>query len=300
MGTLALTDIRDIVSWLEHIEGSVGSLYTRAAKACVHNEHFSTFLTQLAEDEKSHAQFMSMVLKYLPQRKEPLVVDIVLDQRTRDSVETSLKRFDDHLSGKRVSERQIVEYMARAEFSELNPVFLYIVGKFGEMSREAENMAAEIQAHLSHIQAFIEALPQDLKPFVDVGMFPSVREERFLIVDDHDSLRELVASLLAPRGKVEAVSGASKALKKVKEHFYNGIVSDIQMPRMDGIEFYRQCVAYDSRLKDHFLFYSADVSSERKAFLMKNNLRFLRKPFGLGEFMDTTSGSFLWGRYFKT
>ena len=287
MGTLALADIRDIVIWLKHIEGSVGSLYARAAEACVHDEHFSAFLTQLAEDEKSHAQFMSMVSEYLPQRKEPLVVDIVLDQRTRDNVETSLKRFDDHLGEKGISKRQIVEYMARVEFSELNPVFLHIVAKFAEMSREAENMAAEIQAHLSHIHEFIEALPQDLKPSVDVGMFPSVREERFLVVDDHEALRDLVASLLARRGKVETASGAGEALEKVRRHFYSGIVSDIQMPRMDGIEFYRQGVAYDSRLKGRFLFYSADISPEREAFLKRNNLRFLRKPFGLGEFMDT-------------
>ena len=287
MGTLALADIRDIVTWLKHIEGSVGSLYARAAEACVHDEHFSTFLTQLAEDEKSHAQFMSMVLESLPQRKKPLVVDIVLDERTRDSVETSLKRFDDHLGGKGISKGQIVEYMARAEFSELNPVFLYIVGTFGEMSREAENIAAEIQAHLSHIRQFIDALPQDLKPSLDVGMFPPVWEERFLVVDDHKPLRELVASLLARRGKVETASGGSEALEKVRRHFYHGIVSDIQMPRMDGIELYRQGVAYDSRLKGRFLFYSADVSPERKAFLKKNNLRFLKKPFGLGEFLDT-------------
>ncbi|UCC96687.1 MAG: response regulator [Phycisphaerales bacterium] len=287
MGTLALADIRDVVAWLKHIEGSVGSLYTRAAEACVQDEHFSTFLTQLAEDEKSHAQFMSMVLADLPPREKPLVVDIVLDQKTRDSVETSLKRFDDHLGGKSISKGQIVEYMARAEFSELNPVFLYIVSKFGGVSREAENIAAEIQAHLSHIREFIDALPQNLKPSLDVGMFPSVWEERFLVVDDHEALRELVASLLARRGKVETASGASEALEKVRQHFYNGIVSDIQMPRMDGIEFYRQGVAYDSRLKGRFLFYSADVSPEREAFLKKNDLRFLRKPFGLGELMDT-------------
>jgi len=287
MGTLALADIRDIVTWLEHIEGWVGDLYARAAEACVQDEHFSAFLTQLAEDEKSHAQFMSMVLEYLPRRQRPLVVDIVLDQKTRDSVETSLKRFEDHLGEKGISKRQIVEYMARTEFSELNPVFLYVVGKFGEMSRETENMAAEIQVHLSHIQEFIGALPQDLQPSVDVGMFPSVREERFLVVDDHEPLRKLVASLLARRGKVETASGAGEALEKVRQHFYNGIVSDIQMPRMDGIEFYRQGVAYDSRLKGRFLFYSADVNPEREAFLKKNNLHFLRKPFGLGEFLDT-------------
>jgi CheY-like chemotaxis protein len=287
MGTLALADIRDIVSWLKHIEESVGRIYARAAEACAHDEHFTTFLAQLAEDEKSHAQFMSMVLESLPERHKPLVVDIVLDQKTRDGVETTLKRFEDHLLGKSISQKQIVEYMARAEFSELNPVFLYIVSKYGEMSREAEHISAEIQDHLSHIQEFIDALPKDLKPSIDVYMFPSVWEERFLVVDDHQALRDLVASLLARRGKVETASGAREALEKVRQHFYNGIVLDIQMPKMDGIEFYRQGVAYDSRLKGRFLFYSADISPEREAFLKENRLSFLRKPFGLGELMDT-------------
>ena len=287
MATKDLADIRDIVYWLKCIEESVGNLYQRAAKACGHDEHFRGFLTQLEEDEKTHAQFMSMILEYLPQRKLPLVVDIVLDQKTRDSVETCLNRFDEHLGKKEISKSQIVEYMARAEFSELNPVFLYIVSRFAEMSRETENIANEIQRHLSDVRKFISGLPQNLKPSIDVEMFPLVREKRFLVVDDHKSLRNLVASLLASKGTVEAVSGASEALKKVREHFYNGIVSDIQMPVMDGIEFYRQSVAYDSRLSKHFLFYSADVSPDRESFLKQNNLRFLRKPFGLGEFMDT-------------
>ena len=287
MGTLALADIRDIVTWLKHIEGSVGSLYARAAKACVHDEHFSAFLAQLAEDEKSHAQFMSMALESLSQRKKPLVLDIVLDQKTRDSVETCLEQFREHLDKKNVSKSQIVEFMARAEFSELNPVFLYIVSAFGQTSREAEKIAADIQGHLSRIEHFIEALPHDQKPSIDIGMFPPVWEDRFLVVDDHEALRELVAALLARRGKVETACEGSEAMEKVRQHFYNGIVSDIQMPRMNGIEFYRQGVAYDPRLKDRFLFYSGDVDPESQAFLKKNHLRFLRKPFELGEFMDT-------------
>lgn len=287
MATLALVDIRDIVSWLKCIEESVCFLYKRAAEAFVHDEHFSTFIMKLEEDEKTHAQFMSMILEMLPQRKIPYLVDIVLDQRTRDSVETTLKRFDEHLSKKDISKNQIVEYMARAEFSELNPVFLYIISIFGEMGREAENMANEIQRHLSDVQEFIDALPDDLKPSVDVGLFPLVKEKRLLVVDDQEPLRNLVASLLAHKGTVETVSGASEGLELVREHFYNGIVSDIQMPIIDGIEFYRQSIAYDSRLRRHFLFYSAGMSPDHEFFLKQNNLLFLRKPFGLDEFINT-------------
>lgn len=283
----ALADIGDVVSWLEYIEQFVGRLYTSAAKAFAHDKHFSKFLRRLAEDEKSHAQFMSMVSVHLREKKKRFMLDIALDLKTRNSVEAPLKRFEDHLTGKSISKRQVVEYMARAESSELNPVFLYIVGKFGEIDRKAEHMTAEIQSHLSRIHDYINILPQDLKPSIDVGTLPSVWEERFLVVDDHEPLRQLVASLLGRRGIVEAVAGAGNALEKVREHFYNGIVSDIQMPGMDGLEFYERAVECYPQLKKHFLFYSADITPEREAYMKKNELLFLRKPFVLSEFMDT-------------
>ena len=283
----ALADINDVVSWLESIERLVGRLYTSAARAFVDDNQFSSFLNQLAKDEQSHAQFMSMVSEFLRTKEKRFMLDIALDRKTRESVEAPLKRFEDHLAGKSISKARVVEYMARAESSELNPVFLYIVGKFGEMNRKAERMTADIQSHLSRIRDFVDVLPKDLKPSIDIGTFPSVWEERFLVVDDHEPLRELVASLLSRRGTVEAVAGAGDGLEKVREHFYNGIVSDIQMPGMDGFEFYQRAVECDCQLKKHFLFYSAEITPEREAYLKKNNLCFLRKPFGLGEFMET-------------
>jgi len=287
MVTSALADIGDVVSWLESVEQFVGRLYTSAAKAFAHDNQFSSFLRRLAEDEQSHAEFMSMVSAYLREKEKRFMLDIALDRKTRDCVEEPLKRFEEHLAGKSISRRRVVEYMARAESSELNPVFLYIVGKFGEINREAERMTADIQSHLSRIRDYINVLPQDLKPSIDVGTLPAVWEERFLVVDDHEPLRELVSSLLSRRGTVEAVAGVGDGLEKVREHFYNGIVSDIQMPDMDGLAFYERAVECDPQLKKHFLFYSADITPEGEAYIKKNKLRFLRKPFALGEFMDT-------------
>jgi len=287
MVTSAIADIGDVVSWLESIEQFVGRLYTSAAKVFANDKPFSKFLTGLAEDEQSHAEFMSMVSAHLREKEKRFMLDIALDRKTRDRVEEPLKKFEDHLAGKSISKRRVVEYMARAESSELNPVFLYIVGKFVEINREAERMTAEIQSHLSRIQDYINVLPQDLKPSVDVGTLPAVWEERFLVVDDHEPLRELVFSLLSRRGAVEVVAGGGDGLEKVREHFYNGIVSDIEMPGMDGFEFYQRAVECDPKLEKHFLFYSADITPEREAYMKKNKLRFLRKPFALGEFMDT-------------
>lgn len=286
MTTSAIVEIGEVVSWLKSIEEWVERLYTRSAKAFVRDKEFSGFLNQLADDEKLHAKFMSMISDDLVKTKRQVLLDVVLDEKTINNVEEPLKKFGNLLVRKSISKKQIVEYMARAETSELNPVFLYIVGTFKEMNREAEGITAEIQSHLLRIQSFIGTLPKELKPSINLDTFNSIWENRFLIVDDNEPLRKLVASLLSNRGTVEVTAGGNEGMEKVRKHFYNGIVSDIEMPSMDGFEFYKRAVEYDSRLKKHFVFYSADITPEREAYLKKNNLWFLRKPFGLSEFQE--------------
>ncbi|MEY4577814.1 MAG: hypothetical protein RL701_2517 [Pseudomonadota bacterium] len=69
-----------------------------------------------------------------------------------------------------------------------------------------------------------------------------------LTVDDSVSLRKLVANTLAAAGHdiVEASHGA-EALEQLKKRTFNLIISDINMPVMDGLTFIknvRQIAAY--------------------------------------------------------
>jgi CheY-like chemotaxis protein len=286
MATMALMDSRDVVNWLQHIEEQVGRLYASAATLCAEDADFASFLARLAEDEESHAQFMSMVLANLQKAERRPALDIVLDQDATDRIERPLKRFEQLLAGKSITKKQVVEYMARAESSELNPVFLYVVDKFGRAGREGERMTGEIQAHLSRIEAFVEALPRDLRPSIDISTLPRVAEKRFLVIGDDEPLRRLVTSLLARRGAVDTAAEGREGLHKLREHFHDSIISDVQMPGMDALEFHRQAVEYDPHLRGRFLFYATDITPERAGFLKENRLCFLQKPFGLTEFLN--------------
>ncbi|MHC4116135.1 MAG: response regulator [Planctomycetota bacterium] len=283
MTTSALADVKDVVDWLKHIEQLVGRLYARAARACGDDEDFQSFLARLADEEQSHSQFMSMVAEYLQTGREDLVLDIAVDPKTRERIEAPLKKFRNYLAGRNISKRRIIEYMVRAESSELNPVFLYIVNKFSEINLDAERMTAEIQEHLLRIDDYTRDLPHDLKPSIDVGTLPAVWEGRFLIVDNDEPLRGLIASLLDRRGSVETVAGPKEGLEKLREHYYDGVVSDIQMSDMDGFELYKRAVEHDLQVKGHFLFCSSDITPEREAYLKQNSLSYLRKPFELSE-----------------
>jgi len=290
MAGLALVDVRDIVEWIRHTEERMQSLYARAAEACLDDPSFSTFLRGLSEDEKSHAGFMSSASEQLRDIRDRLPLDILLDAQTRDGVDDLLERFGRLLTRTPVQKKSVIEYVARAEASELNPIFLYVAEEYRKTGREGEWMTGEIQRHLLRIQDFIDDLPDDLKPSVNVGTLPFVGEDRFLVVEDHGPLRRLMASLLARRGAIDTASTGRDGLEKLHEHFHDGIVTDVQMPGMDGLEFYQRAVAYDSRLTRRFLFCSGDVTPENEGYLRGHDLPLLHKPFGLEEFQAAIDG----------
>ena len=58
-----------------------------------------------------------------------------------------------------------------------------------------------------------------------------------LVVDDSISVRTVVARLLRSLGhEVEEVSDGLEALGKLRSHAYGMVLSDLEMPRMDGFE----------------------------------------------------------------
>lgn len=63
-------------------------------------------------------------------------------------------------------------------------------------------------------------------------------EIRFLVVEDSPTMRQLITFSLKriPNSKIVEASDGVDALKKLKEHRYDLIVSDINMPLMDGLK----------------------------------------------------------------
>lgn len=65
--------------------------------------------------------------------------------------------------------------------------------------------------------------------------------KRILLVDDEENARMALSRLLAKEGYlVDTVSNGYEALDHLREHEVNLIVTDINMPEMDGISFLRE------------------------------------------------------------
>ena len=58
-----------------------------------------------------------------------------------------------------------------------------------------------------------------------------------LIVDDEERMRRLLSIILERRGyRVDQAGNGSEALVKISNACYDMVISDIKMPKMDGLE----------------------------------------------------------------
>jgi two-component system sensor histidine kinase and response regulator WspE len=77
----------------------------------------------------------------------------------------------------------------------------------------------------------------------------AARQRRILVTDDSISVRELVRQLLVGRGyHVEVAVDGSDAWRKVRDEPFDMLITDVDMPRMDGIQLTRS-VKQDPNLR---------------------------------------------------
>jgi len=273
--------MKELVDWLAGVEQLAGDFYRESAVVFQEDAALSAFLRRLSEDEAEHHEIMVLLAQDLAALDVPVQSAVVVDPATRSRVETPLKEARDLISDRRLSKKELVERMVATEFSELNDVFLYALTAAGKLTKTAQYMAAAMQAHVDRIERFVMTLPDDLQPKDGLGRFPVVSQRKLLLVEDDAYVLPLLQSFLRANAAVETAENGEIALAKTRETFFDLIVSDIDMPVMDGIEFYRQVVAADPKMRRRFLFCSGALSPERRAFLSRNGLRCLSKPFDL-------------------
>ena len=77
-----------------------------------------------------------------------------------------------------------------------------------------------------------------------------MNKPRVLVVEDNKDLRRLYSFVLSLSGlEVREAEDGREALKLVKEEKPDAILTDIQMPNMDGIELIK-CIKTDTTLAD--------------------------------------------------
>jgi two-component system, cell cycle response regulator CpdR len=109
---------------------------------------------------------------------------------------------------------------------------------------------------------------------------------RILLAEDDESMRIFLERALTRAGyEVVSFSNGVDALERLKEEPFTLLLTDIVMPRMDGIELARRASELDPDLKIMFItgFAAVTLSNASEA---PNDARVLSKPFHLKDLVD--------------
>ncbi len=111
---------------------------------------------------------------------------------------------------------------------------------------------------------------------------------KILVVDDDDTIRALCTELLTEAGYVvETASCGVDALRRLRDSSFDLVITDVNMPELDGIGLYFVIQRDYPYLKDRFLFITGNIpiESEDTVDRLKEERIFLKKPFRLKELL---------------
>jgi len=110
----------------------------------------------------------------------------------------------------------------------------------------------------------------------------TLQMRRILVVDDEPDIRETLAEILEHSGFLVDIAGSGhEALAMIQANSYDGILSDIRMPGLNGMELHRQLVTLRPELADRFVVVTGDdLSGAVRAFVDETGVPVIEKPFG--------------------
>lgn len=106
-------------------------------------------------------------------------------------------------------------------------------------------------------------------------------KQQILIVDDEPDVLSALEDILRLQGHdVLAVKSGKEALNALGDRKFDGMLSDIRMPEMDGEQLFAAIQQGHPDMVDHIAFITGnDLSDQTKAFLDTCNRPYLGKPF---------------------
>lgn len=113
-----------------------------------------------------------------------------------------------------------------------------------------------------------------------------MRTLRILVVDDQEHMRELLVEALSADGhSVDPAEDGVAALKLLDEQGYDLVISDLQMPQVDGPKLYEEVHRRRPGAAPSFIFITGeDEAPGYGRFLTESKLPVVTKPFKLKEF----------------
>lgn len=108
-----------------------------------------------------------------------------------------------------------------------------------------------------------------------------------LVVDDDAMTLKFCTEILSDAGyAVIGLKDGAQAMGMLRSSSFHLVISDINMPVLNGIELYNAAIWDNSLLLDRFLFMTGNLSDTLRSYMDEWGLKCLCKPFRISEFID--------------
>ncbi len=276
-------DVKEVVDWLIGMEQSMSELYTEAANFFDEhdNKALAHLLKGLAADEYAHMRIMKQVEAVMEGTAASTVV--TLDVETRQRISAGIRDSSLLVEGGRITEDAMLDSVIESEYSEWNDMFLYVLSLLKGMRDDYIRAASGIQQHKKKIERYVAERPHLRGKIEGIKSIKDLWHERILVVDDDDMISSLLRIVLEDEGLVATARDAAEALCLLEKGYYALIVSDVDMPGLSGIDFFKKASAAYPNIKDRFLFFTGHSDKGRISFFTENSLRYILKPANIGD-----------------
>jgi CheY-like chemotaxis protein len=279
--------MKAIIEWLSRLEEMACALYTEAAQNLRDDERFSRFLKALAADEAVHIECIREAEEHvrdLDSRENAITFDAALCAR----VEKPFHELDARLSEGTLTRQEMVSYILRMEFSEWNDIFIYVVNTLQGRNPDFKRVASRMEQHRDYIEAVLRTVPEasGLEPVFGGS---SRGQGSILVVDDSPVVTTLLQRMLGREGfRVVTASDGRVALDHLRLRSFDVVISDFDMPGMNGMDLFREACKQVPDLAERFLVFSGWLGGAERAFIQRHALRCVEKPAGITQIVEVT------------
>jgi DNA-binding NtrC family response regulator len=107
---------------------------------------------------------------------------------------------------------------------------------------------------------------------------------KVLFVDDEECIRELAGAYFPDAGyDIVLADNGADALEKLSDLSFDVVVTDIMMPKLNGIDLYYRALMDNPQMKSRFIFTTGLPSLKTVSFLSQNSSPHLYKPYHMTE-----------------
>jgi CheY-like chemotaxis protein len=274
---------------VEHIlqfERSMHLFYLDLATAFKGEKHIYDFLRNLAADEMDHLKILAKAAK----DQEPDHASkpfIALDEDALEEFKAPQREMWEKCKQYPPTLESLLHCIVNLEFSEWNDIFFYVVETLIGNDKSSLRELEKFQRHRTRIERFLNSVPAGKRYLKVMRDLPLLVDEKILVVDDNPTIIDLVEAVIKNLGRVDKAYNGEEGMEKLSKHYYRLILSDVDMPVMDGMQFFENAVQQYPQIGERFLFFTGDGSPDRLAFFIENNLRYCIKPIPLQIIRDT-------------